>query len=269
MTTDDIAVRFTLARAVAREAGALALDFWARRATLTIETKDDPLDQVSQADRETEVLIRTRIADRFPNDALFGEEGGSTPGQSGLTWVIDPIDGTVPFVAGLPHWCVAIALQGPDGTELGVIDVPVAGTQYAARRGHGAMLDDVPLRISPDHRVTNTLVALGASHRTAPERIIAVVGALMARGGMFYRNGSGALMLADVAAGRLGGYYEPHMNAWDCLAGLLMIREAGGRTAPFCDTVPLEQGDRALAAAPGVWDDLIEIVAQAEAAHQA
>lgn len=258
--TDPIAARLTLAQAAARAAGAHALRLFQDRASLTVETKDDALDMVSRADREAEAIIRAQVAPAFPDDGFLGEEGGAQPGTSGLIWVMDPIDGTVPFLSGLPHWCVVIAIEGAGGTEAGVIHQPLTGETFVARRGGGAWLDGAALRIDPAIRLTNRLVGLGASHRTTPAHVAGLVGRLMGAGGMFYRNGSGALMLAAVAAGRLGGYTEPHMHPWDCLAGLLLVREAGGRTQPYPQGAAMARGGPVLAAAPGVWADLAAVV---------
>ena len=255
--TDPIAARAALASHLAREAGQLALDHFRNRATLAVETKTGALDLVSAADRAVEAMIRDRIARAFPGDAILGEEGGAEAGTSGLTWVIDPIDGTAPFLMGLPHWCVVIALaEGPD-TLVGVIDVPVTGEHFAARKGQGVTLDGVRLTLDGRRRIDQNMVAVGASERCDPGQMANVIRRLMEAGSRFYRNGSGANMLACVAAGRLGGYVEPAMNPWDSLAGLLMIREAGGVTHPFPADQPL---GLTLGAAPGVWDDLAQIV---------
>ncbi len=259
MTEDRIAARLDVAKAAARAAGAHALALFRDRDSLTIETKHDALDMVSRADREAEDIIREALARAFPEDGFLGEEGGAQDGRSGLTWVIDPIDGTVPFVSGLPHWCVAIALQSADRTEAGIIFQPLTGEMFTGVHDCGAWLDDTSLSLSPDTRLTNSLTGIGASHRTTPGHIASVISELMARGGMYYRNGSGALMLAAVAAGRLGAYYEPHMHPWDCLAGLLLVREAGGRTLPQSVETMLSQGGIVLAAAPGVWADIAVI----------
>ncbi|MDD7970626.1 inositol monophosphatase family protein [Roseinatronobacter alkalisoli] len=260
MTHDDsLAARFALAQTAARAAGAHALALFHDRASLTIETKHDALDMVSRADREAEDVIRAMVSEAFPEDGFLGEEGGAQPGTSGLTWVIDPIDGTVPFVSGLPHWCVAIGIQSEQATEVGVVYQPILDEMFTARRGAGAALNGVALRISPTTRLTNSLTGIGANHRAIPEHVAGVCCKLMAQGGMFYRNGSGALMLASVAAGRLGGYYEPHMHPWDCLAGLLLVREAGGQTLPMPDGASLAEGGEVLAAAPAVWPDLAAI----------
>lgn len=256
--TDPIISRAALASDLARRAGKVALDFYHNRNALEIETKDGEMDLVTIADRAVEDMIRGEITAAFPDDAILGEEGGATAGQSGLTWVIDPIDGTVPFLMGLPHWCVVITLiQGAD-TLVGVIDVPMAGEQFMARAGQGFTIDGVPNTMDATRRIDQSLVAVGASNRTGPEPAAAIILRLLQAGGMFYRNGSGANMLANVAAGRLGGYVEDAMNPWDSLAGLLMIREAGGVTHPYPADAAL---GLCLGASPGVYDALSEVVA--------
>ncbi|MCU4651968.1 inositol monophosphatase [Roseibacterium sp. SDUM158016] len=255
--TDPIAARAALASDLARRAGQIALDYYRNRASLEIETKNGELDLVSIADRAVEDMIRGEIAAAFPDDAILGEEGGAAEGRSGLTWVIDPIDGTVPFLMGLPHWCVVITLIEGAETLFGVIDVPVTGEHFAARAGQGVTLDGVRLSLDPSKRIDQGLVAVGASERCGAAPIAGIIRRLMEAGGMYYRNGSGANMLACVAAGRLAGYIEPSMNPWDSLAGLLMIREAGGVTHPYPADARL---GLAMGAAPGVWDALESIV---------
>lgn len=258
--SDAIQSRFDLACRLAAEAGALALGHFQNRDRLVIEAKASPQDIVSRADREVEDLIRAGLLAAFPQDAILGEEGGAQAGDSGFLWIIDPIDGTSPFLAGLPHWCVIIALAKGDETVAAVTAHPLSGDMFTAIKGRGAWLNDAPMRCDAAHRITNSLVAIGASHRTDPAHVGGVISGLMQAGGIYYRNGSGGLMLAQVAAGRLGGYYEPHMNPWDCLAGALMITEAGGRARPIgCDPA----GGVVLAAAPGVFDDLSAVVAAA------
>lgn len=260
MTHDDpIAARIAVAQSAARAAGAHALALFHDRANLTIETKHDALDMVSRADREAEDIIRAHVGEAFPDDGFLGEEGGAQSGTSGLTWVIDPIDGTVPFVSGLPHWCVAIAIESDQGTVAGVVYQPIQDEMFTARHGAGADLNGSALYLDDSTLLTNSLTGIGASHRTTPDHIADVCSKLMSAGGMFYRNGSGALMLAAVAAGRLGGYYEPHMHPWDCLAGLLLVREAGGRTLPMPEGGALGGGGVVLAAAPSVWAELAPI----------
>lgn len=255
--TDPIRARFDLACRLATEGGALAMTHFRNRDRLVIAAKASPQDIVSRADREVEDLIRGGIGAAFPDDAVLGEEGGAVPGQSGFLWVIDPIDGTSPFLAGLPHWCVVIALVRGGETVAAVTAHPLSGEAFTALRGGGAWLNGAALRCNADHGIDNSVVAIGASHRTDPDHVAGVISGLMRAGGIFYRNGSGALMLAQVAAGRLGGYYEPHMNPWDCLAGVLTITEAGGRARPVGAD---PKGGVVLAAAPRVYDGLCAIV---------
>jgi myo-inositol-1(or 4)-monophosphatase len=254
--TDPIAERFALAQTIASEGGALASRFFNARDSLIIEDKMNPQDMVSQADREVELLLRQRITVAFPEDAILGEEGGALVGTSGFTWVLDPIDGTAPFLAGLPHWCVVIAVVQGDETVAGVIDQPMTAEVFSARKGQGTWLNGRQVHVGTELKINNCNVGMGISHRSPLPPFVEAIGRLLAAGGMYYRNGSGAVMLASVAVGRLGGYYEPHMNPWDCLAGLLMVREAGGQTLPFPSGA---DGGIVLAASQGLYDDLAGI----------
>jgi myo-inositol-1(or 4)-monophosphatase len=133
--------RLALAETVGREAGAVALDYFNRRETLIVETKRDPQDVVSIADREVENLIRERIGEIYPDDGVLGEEYGLLTGRSGFTWVIDPIDGTSPFVHGMPNWCISIAVLHDSVPVVGVIAAPCHGELYTAALGLGARLN--------------------------------------------------------------------------------------------------------------------------------
>jgi myo-inositol-1(or 4)-monophosphatase len=255
---DEVGARHALLIEVTTASGARALEHWRSRAELVIEEKASPQDVVSMADRDVETLIREAVRRAFPGDGFYGEEFGAEAGRSGFVWAIDPIDGTSPFLAGLPSWCVSIAVRRAEETVAGAVAAPVTGELYEARIGFGARLDGMALRLDPGVTIRAGQTAIGASARTDPAEAAGLVERLMRRGGMFYRNGSGALMLAYVAAGRLIGYYEPHMHAWDCLAGLLLVAEAGGRVLDYPDG-RLEGGGRVLAAAPGAFDDLLAV----------
>lgn len=261
--TAEITARHAFALRLAQDAGALALAHFYARDALIVQTKADPQDVVSCADREVEDLVRARLAEAFPQDAILGEEGGGAPG-AGYTWVIDPIDGTMPFLSGLPHWCVAIAVVDTRATVLAVTHAPVLGETYDVFLGGGARLNGARLKIDPDQGLAGRMTALGASHRTPAAHVAAVVQGLMQEGGIFYRDGSGALMLACVAAGRLAGYYEPHMNAWDCLGGLMLVTEAGGNVVSIDQAGMLANGAPVLAAAPAAFAALERVVAAAD-----
>lgn len=258
--TSGLDTRFALAQAMAKEAAAVALDYFNRRETLVIETKRDPQDVVSIADREVENLIRARVAAAHPQDGFLGEEYGLVKGTSGYTWVVDPIDGTSPFVNGMPNWCVSIAVLHDDRPVIGVIQAPCHDELYASALGKGATLNGKVLTLDPSRTIRNAVTGLGANNYVTPAFVGKMVENLLEAGGNFIRNGSGALMLAYVAAGRLVGYYEPYMHAWDCLAGYCLVKEAGGWYHPFpVNGENLTKGAPVLAAAPGAIDDLRKI----------
>ncbi len=253
----ELEARLALAETIGREAGAVALDYFNRRETLIVETKRDPQDVVSIADREVENLIRERIGEIYPEDGVLGEEYGLLAGRSDFIWVIDPIDGTSPFVNGMPSWCISIALIHEGAPVVGVIAAPCHGELYAAALGLGARLNGKLLSLDASRTIRNAMTGLGANNYVTPAFVAKMVENLLEAGGTFIRNGSGALMLAYVAAGRLVGYYEPYMHAWDCLAGYCLVQEAGGWYLPFpVDGERLTKGAPVLAAAPGAVEDL-------------
>lgn len=262
MTTENttLSARFALAKSIAEEAGRLALDYFNRRETLVVEMKRDPQDVVSIADREVENLIRRRVADMHADDGFLGEEYGLQQGSSGYTWVVDPIDGTSPFVNGMPNWCVSIALLHDDEPVVGLISAPCFDELYAAASGEGATLNGKPLKLDSTRTIRNAVTGIGANNYVTPQVVAGIVENLLSAGGTFIRNGSGALMLAYVAAGRLVGYYEPYMHAWDCMAGYCLVKEAGGWYYPFPTAgALLTKGAPVLASAPGAIVDLSRI----------
>lgn len=252
--------RLDLARKMAVEAGVLALKYFNAREQLIVETKADPQDVVSIADREVEELIRSRIIGSFPDDAILGEEYGVSSGTSDYTWVIDPIDGTSPFVNGMPSWCISIAALHGEEIAIGVIYVPCNDELYASAVGMGARLNGKLLTLNGERTIRDAVTGIGANHHVSPASVALIVEKLLDAGGNFIRNGSGALMLAYVAAGRLVGYYEPYMHAWDCMAGYCLVKEAGGWHHPFpVKGDGLTKGAPVLAAALGAVNDLREI----------
>ncbi|MBA8840498.1 inositol monophosphatase family protein [Ochrobactrum sp. RH2CCR150] len=257
LINQDLEVRLALAKEIALAAGAKALDYFNNREALTIEIKRDPQDVVSIADRDVEQLIRTLVSQKFSDDGFLGEEYGLDEGSSGYTWVVDPIDGTSPFVNGMPNWCVSIAVLKDGEPVIGVIKAPCFGELYAAARGLGATLNGKTLKLDSTKTIQNAVTGIGANNYVTPQTVAKIVENLLEAGGTFVRNGSGALMIAYVAAGRLVGYYEPYMHAWDCMAGFCLVREAGGYTHPFpVDGENIVKGSHVFAAAPGAIDDL-------------
>lgn len=228
-STDTLTERYQLAQDIARAAGLLAQDYFNNRDKLIIEEKRHPQDLVSEADKAVEQKIRQMIAADFPNDGQIGEEFGQTKGNTGYSWVIDPIDGTAPFLNGMPGWCVSIAVMQGHEIVAGVIFAPVLNEMIVAMRGCGTFLNGSPVRVS-DQTLQSGLLGVGANDRISPEVTAEMFQTLMAAGTSWVRYGSGALMLAWVAAGRLVGYVEPLMSIWDCAAAYCLIKEAGGTT---------------------------------------
>ena len=249
--------RFAAACAVAREAGALARRrFDSRPGTAGINLKGRQ-DYLSAVDAEVEQLVRGRLAQGFPGDSFFGEEGGGS--LNGDVWVVDPIDGTANFVRGIAQFCISIAFVTGGETRIGVIYDPMLDELFAAARGHGATLNGQPIRVSGLDDMHSATVEAGWSTRLPLSRYVDVVGRLLEAGAGMRRGGSGALALAYVAAGRIDGYCELHMNAWDALAGLLLIEEAGGWVNDFLADYGLRAGNAVLGSTPGLRDALIAL----------
>ena len=255
----DLTHRLTVATEIATRAGALALRYFHDRDTLHVEAKRTLQDMVSEADREVETLIRDALSAAFPDDALLGEEHGMSVGTSGLTWVIDPIDGTAPFLAGLPGWCVSIGACDADGPVIGVIVAPVLGETFTAARGVPTRLNGAPVQVAPTLDLTTGLLGIGANDRVAADKVGTMLADLMAAGASWTRYGSGALMLAWVAAGRLVGYLEPRMSAWDCMAAYCLIEQAGGQVLafPLDDRITLPAP--VAGARPGTYDEILRL----------
>lgn len=257
---DPLLTRLKLAENVARAGGEKALSYFHQRDTLVVETKHDLQDVVSRADREVEQMIDQHIRAQFPDDGFLGEEYGLQQGTSGYTWVVDPIDGTSPFLNGMPNWCVSVAVLHDGVPVIGVIYAPTYQECYVAAKGHGATLNGRRLQVDPARTLQNHVTGFGANSYVEPQEVGNILAAILAAGGNFIRIGSGALMLAWVAAGRVVGYYEPYMHAWDCLAGYCLVAEAGGWYHPFnTEGERLLKGAQVLAVAPGAEADLKRI----------
>lgn len=241
--------------AICREAGELALDYFRKRESLAVDRKG-PQDWVTEADRNVELLIRKRLSETWPDDGIVGEEHAAAPGASGFRWVIDPIDGTANFVNGIPVWCVILAGVVDGETRIGVIHDPCHDETFIAVRGEGATLNGKPLSVAEGVPIGSGTVSVGYSNRIEARNVIPVIEDLLGQGAMFHRNASGGLTLAYVAAGRLLGYLEEHMNAWDCLAGQLLIHEAGGVIEEQNADDMIELGGRVVAGSKDVFETL-------------
>ena len=235
-----------------------------------VGTKSSPVDIVTAVDTAIERLIADRLLGARPDDGLLGEEGGSRSGTSGVRWVVDPIDGTVNFLYGLPAYAVSIAAE-VDGVVVAGAVLNVATEElFTATRGGGARLsaprlpEAVPLACSAPPSLDRTLVSTGFGYRADDRRAQgAVVAELLPRVRDIRRFGSSALDLCAAAAGRVDAYYELHLNPWDHAAGALIAAEAGvvvtglpGR--PFAEPM-------AIAAAPSIAEPFVALLAELSA----
>src|SRR5688500_2239047 len=251
--TEELDAREQALVAVTREAGELARELFSKPIAIKLKCKQD---YITEADGQVERMIVARLKARFPGDAFLGEEGGASGTAGGPLWVIDPIDGTANFAHGIPHFCVSIAFMAGTELALGAIAAPMYNELYRARLGRGAFLNDRAMRVT-DADIKQAVVELGWSSRRPVRAYTALVERVLATGATFLRAGSGALGLAYVADGRTHGYCEMHINSWDTLAGLLMVREAGGWTNDFLGSDGLTRGNAVLACAPGLKDALV------------
>jgi len=254
----ELEQRFKAAQLIGESAAQTALGLFTNRDTLQVESKGTQ-DWVSNADREVELEIRAALSKQFPDDTIIGEEHDNKTGTSPYTWIIDPIDGTTSFVNGMPGWCVVLACVAQDKTVIGVIVDPIVKETFCACKDMGATMNGKPINVSGAQSLKEGSVAVGHSARLDPQSTLGILSALMLDGGIFYRIGSGALMLAYVASGRLLAYVEPHMYAWDCLAGMFIIEQAGGRVKAFDRDKMLESGGEVLCAAPGVYEQVTSL----------
>ncbi len=260
MTEDaTISARYTFALELIREAGELAHNYFKKFDSLTIKSKGLQ-DMASEADLNTELLIKDRLQKHYPQDAFLGEETGLTDfeAEQGI-WVVDPIDGTQPFISGLTSWCVSIAFMKAGRLEFGLVYAPARNELFAGGRAFPATLNGQSLRKHPGKSIKDGIVAMGYSTRVSTEAFLKVFSGFIQAGGMYYRDGSGALNLCYVASGQLLGYLELHINSWDCLGAIAVIQAAGLQTNDFLANDGLKKGNYMIAGSPEVYAELLAI----------
>jgi myo-inositol-1(or 4)-monophosphatase len=191
------------------------------------KTKYDP---VSVADRESEEVIRALLLRDFPDYGFLGEESGDSGQDNQLRWIVDPLDGTLNFVRGLPHWCVSVALWDTRGAQVGCVFDPLRQDLFLAERNRGAIWNGQPMHVSTQAGLDGAFLATGFTWQLG-NRWPAFNQALCAvypRAMGIRRAGAGALDMAHTACGIYDGYFEHNLKQWDMAAGVLLIREAGG-----------------------------------------
>ena len=216
---------------IAREAGALLMEYFRRR--VKIEYKGDA-DLVTEADRASENLILERIRAHWPSHEVIGEEGARVETGGDYRWYVDPLDGTTNFAHGYPVFCVSLGLAFQGKRKAAVLYDPTRDELFAAERGKGARLNGQPIAVSKTSQLVQSLVATGfPSHKRHKNPNIHFYQQLTLRTHGVRRAGSAALDLASVACGRFDGFWEFNLNAWDTAAGILIVEEAGGKVTGF------------------------------------
>lgn len=245
--SDDVESLLALAETTAHAAGRLVVE--GRSGAVEVaDTKSSPTDVVTAVDLASEQLIRRHILEARPDDGFVGEEGDDIASSSGVTWVADPIDGTVNFLYDIPQYAVSIAARVDDEVVVGVVHNPVSKETHTAVRGSGAQRDGRPIRVSECREVSRALVATGFGYQAEDRRRQAAeTGRLLPKVRDIRRFGAASLDLTAVGTGRVDAYVERGLKAWDLAAGGLIATEAGARVEGL-EGEPA--GERLVVAAP-------------------
>jgi myo-inositol-1(or 4)-monophosphatase len=192
------------------------------------------VDLVTEVDEQAEQVIREILLGSFPAYGMLAEEGGALVGEEDARWIVDPLDGTTNYAHQLPIFCVSIALERAGEVVLGVVHDPIREEVYVAERGGGAALNGEPIRVSDTDELIQALIATGFPYdRPKLPEALDLFGRFAAITRGMRRLGSTALDLCHVASGRLDGYYERGIWAWDVAAGSLILKEAGGKVTDY------------------------------------
>jgi myo-inositol-1(or 4)-monophosphatase len=229
-----------------------------RPRVLAIDTKSTPTDSVTVMDRTAEAMISAALLGPRPDDGLLGEEGGERLGTSGVRWIVDPLDGTVNYLFELPMWGVSVAAEEDGVVTVGVVITPEFDEGYIGVRGHGAWRivgpDAHPLHVSDCDRLDDALVTTGFGYASEVRRAQSdIVTGLITQIRDVRRLGAAVVDFCWLARGRLDGYYERGLNAWDYAAGALIAEEAGAFVSGLRDD---DLSTFVFAAAPGIAEPL-------------
>lgn len=252
--------RYLFGQEVARLAGVRAKHFFDNRDELVIERKSHHYDLLSAADKNVELLIRSKIEGQFPKDAIIGEEKGVSGARDAeYVWIIDPIDGTYPFLHGMPLWCVSICLLKNGEPIMGFIMDANLNELFHAHKSHGAYCNDKPIKTMVGDDLKIGSIAAGCDRGVRAQFTKRFLGRILDNDLHFCRPIACALTMAWVAAGRLMAACYPFVWAWDWGAGMVIVEEAGGRTNnPFAND-GIRHGSAVLASASGVYDQIYEM----------
>ena len=250
-----------LACHLARAAGAIQRERY--ETSFLVRTKSASIDLVTEVDHACEALIIETLRKERPEDAILAEEGGGEDrADAEWRWVIDPLDGTMNYAHGYPRFCVSIAAERAGSAELGVVYDPLLDELFVAERGAGATLNDRSLRVSKEREIGRALIATGFAydvHRSADDNVDHFAHFVKRARGL-RRDGSAALDLCYVAAGRFDGFWELKLQPWDVAAGNLIVLEAGGRISDFCGAASPGDGRETVASNGHLHQMMIEVL---------
>lgn len=255
MTPDEL---LALAEETAREAGAGLREAFTRT-DLAVSAKSSPTDPVSEADEAAETLIRERLTAARPGDGILGEEEGDAAGTTGVRWIVDPLDGTVNFLFGIPQWAVSIACEDESGTLAGVVYDPMRDEAWRVARGGPPRCGDTVLHGSDTTDLAHALFATGFGYDADVRAIQGdTIARVLPRVRDIRRLGSAALDLAWTAAGRYDVFYERGLKTWDLAAGALLCRAAGLEVVILDAAPPLPSG--VLVAPPALVEPVLALL---------
>jgi myo-inositol-1(or 4)-monophosphatase len=232
--TNSLDSLLTIATEAAREAGAF-LQYNIGKVKNIERKKGEETNLVTEIDKRSEVMIIEKIKRHFPDHDVLGEEGGETNTSSEYRWIIDPLDGTTNYTHGLPFFCVTIGVEHKGEIVAGVIFDPIAEELFTAEKGKGAFLNGNRIGVSPTPTLIESLLVTGFPYNVKenPGNVVQHFVDFLPLAQGIRRLGSAALDMAYIACGRLDGYWEVYLNPWDKAAGILIVREAGGRVTNF------------------------------------
>lgn len=238
---------------IAREAAEIQMKYF-RSGHLDVRTKFGESDIVTRADRESEKLIIDRIRSLYPDHDILSEESGEMIGGSDWLWVIDPLDGTTNYTAGLPLFAVSIGIVHRGMTVGGAVYMPVTGEMFSAVKGEAALMNGEPVRVRDNNMMERAVISTGfpVDKNLDPDNNIDNVARVLPKIRGLRRLGAAAVDLCYVAAGFLDGYWELDLHPWDVCAGRLIVEQAGGMT----DLIRANRGVSIVAASPGIFSEL-------------
>ena len=232
-----------------------------------VQHKSSDVDLVTAVDREAEGLILDVLTREFPTHGVVAEESTPKAGADPYRWYIDPLDGTMNFAHGVPHFAVSIALAHDDDLILALVHDPIRAETFTSIRGSGSRLNGAPIRVSDVAMLDTALLATGfpVDRRERASEYVPFFEKALERGQCVRRGGSAALDLSYVGCGRFDGFWEPKLRPWDTAAGRLIVQEAGGRVSDFSGGSHRLYGEETVASNGRIHAEMIALLAEVRA----